>query len=65
MELETEPDALAKTVGHLVVGLLAMGITKKLLKQGFLAVVTAGLLAVVFHAKFDRPLARRLSQLGL
>jgi hypothetical protein len=65
METETEPDALAKTVGHLVVGLLAVGVTKKVLKQGFVAVVMAGALAVVVHAKFDDPVARRLSQLGL
>jgi hypothetical protein len=65
MDSESEPDALAKAVGHLAVGLVAVGVTKKVLRKGFFAVVMAGLLAVVVHAKFDAPVARRLSQLGL
>jgi hypothetical protein len=64
MDHDQHPDALATICGHLLTSLLALVIVRKLTKQSFPAVMAA-LVAVIIHVKFDAPVARRLSQLGL
>ncbi len=66
-EAEAAPPTslLARSVAHLVIGLLVVAVTKAIFRQKLVVAIVAGLLAVVAHAQLDAPVARKLSELGL
>jgi hypothetical protein len=64
-EAVTPPGFLAKTVAHVLIGLLVTAITKSIFRQKLAVAVVAGLLALAVHHNFDAPVARKLSKLGL
>jgi hypothetical protein len=64
-EAEPSPSLVAVVVGHFLVGLLVLLVTKSLFRQKFVVAVVAALLALAAHHNFDAPVARKLSELGL
>lgn len=62
---EAAPSLLARTVAHVVMGLLVTAMTKAVFKQRLTVAIVAGFLAFAVHLHFDAPVARKLSQLGL
>jgi hypothetical protein len=59
------PSLLAKVVAHMLIGLVATVIVKSIFRQKIVVAVMAGLLAFAVHRRFDAPVARKLSELGL
>ena len=64
-ETVTPPSLVAKTVAHVLVGLLVTALAKAIFKQKLAVAIVAGLLAFAVHRNFDAPVARKLSELGL
>jgi hypothetical protein len=61
----TQPDRLAVTLGHVLVGaVFAWGITRTL-KTRKVPGIVAGALAAIAHAALDVPVSQVLSNLGL
>jgi hypothetical protein len=59
------PSLLAVIVGHFLIGLLVVAVTKAIFRQKPAVAILAGLIALAAHHNFDAPLARRLSDLGI
>jgi hypothetical protein len=59
------PSLMATVVGHFLIGLVVVVVTRSFFRQKFAVAVVAGLLAFALHHKFDAPVARKLSDLGL
>ncbi len=49
----------------MLIGLVATVIVKSIFRQKIVVAVMAGLLAFAVHRRFDAPVARKLSELGL
>ncbi len=64
-EAATAPSFLARTIAHILVGLLVTAIAKAIFRQKLTVAIVAGLLALAVHHNFDAPVARKLSKLGL
>jgi hypothetical protein len=64
-EAVAPPSLLAKTVAHILIGLLVTAVVKSIFRQKVAVAIVAGLLAFVVHQNFDAPIARKLSELGL
>lgn len=64
-EMANPPSLLARTVAHILIGLLVTGVTRAIFKQKLTVAVVAGLVAFAVHENFDAPIARKLSELGL
>ena len=64
-EAVAPPSLLAKTVAHVLIGLLVTAVAKAFFKQKLTVAIVAGLLAFAVHQSFDAPVARKLSELGL
>ncbi len=63
--IEPPPSLVARTVAHVLMGLLVTSVTKAIFKQRLTVAIVAGFLAFAVHLHFDAPVARKLSQLGL
>ncbi len=61
----TPPSLLAKTVAHVLIGLLVTAVAKAIFRQKLAVAIVAALLAFAVHQNFDAPVARKLSDLGL
>jgi hypothetical protein len=64
-EAVAPPSLLAKTVAHILIGLLVTAVVKSIFRKKVAVAIVAGLLAFVVHQNFDAPIARKLSELGL
>ena len=64
-EAVAPPSLLAKTVAHVLIGLLVTAVAKALFKRKLTVAIVAGLVAFAVHQNFDSPVARKLSELGL
>jgi hypothetical protein len=64
-EVTNPPSLVATVVGHFLIGLLVLAVTKTLFKQKLVVAVVAALVAYAVHRNFDAPVARKLSDLGL
>ena len=64
-EVEHPPSLVATVVGHFLIGLLVVAVTRALFRQKLAVALVAGLLAFAVHRRFDAPVARKLSELGL
>jgi hypothetical protein len=64
-EAVAPPSLLAKTVAHVLIGLLVTTVAKALFKRRFTVAIVAGLVAFAVHQNLDSPVARKLSELGL
>ncbi len=61
---QKQPDAAAKIIGHLVVGVIVGWITARLAKEAAPAVVL-GFVAMIIHAELDGPVSQALGELGI
>jgi hypothetical protein len=59
------PSLLAKTVAHVLIGLLVTTVAKAIFRRKLTVAIVAGLVAFAVHQNFDSPVARKLSELGL
>ena len=64
-DVATPPSLMATIVGHVLIGLAVAVVTKALFKQKPGVALVAGMTEFGVHHKFDAPVARRLSELGL
>jgi hypothetical protein len=64
-EVVAAPSLLARTIAHILIGLLVTGVTRTIFRQKLTVAVVAGLVAFAVHENFDAPVARKLSELGL
>ncbi len=64
-EIGTPPSPLATVVGHVLIGILVAVATRAIFKQKPGVAFVAGVIAFGVHHKFDAPVARKLSELGL
>jgi hypothetical protein len=64
-EAVAPPSLLAKTVAHVLIGLLVTAVAKAIFKQKLVVAIVAGLVASAVHQNLDAPVAQKLSELGL
>jgi hypothetical protein len=64
-EAVAPPSFLAKTVAHVLIGLLVTAVAKAIFKRRLTVAIVAGFVAFAVHQNFDSPVARKLSELGL
>jgi len=59
------PSLLAHVVAYVLIGILVWALTKKVFRQRPVVAMIAGFIAAAAHYRFDTPVARRLSKLGI
>ena len=63
--VELPPSRLAHAVAHLLIGLVAGGLTHLVFRQKVIVAIVAAAISVAAHYNFDAPVARRLGKLGI